>query len=277
MIITGLCAVGLFLGRSRIQRRPELPWALAALWVIYAATFLGVFNGVAGPWVHRPWPYLYLGLVILAAAGFQELLARIRQKDWATVSNGDGKALVAVVALFASVAVLFMGNTANDINEYTRFGGPWIAGADTRSTTPEILETASWLHGYAGDNARILADRDIQANMLAYANAYPVQHINTWELTETPAAITAKTLGQMYALKVGYVIVDERMATDLNLRGYWYGGTDPLALTQANPFPIETVTKLATEPWATPVHQTENLRVYAIDPIRLAEAYAATQ
>jgi hypothetical protein len=277
VIITGLCAVGLLLGRSRIQRRQELPWALAALWVLYAGTFLGVFNGVAGSWVHRPWPYLCLGLVILAAAGFHELLARIRQKDWTTVSNGDRKSLLAFVAVLASLAVLFMGNTANDSNDQSRFAGPWVAGAGTRSTTPEMLETASWLQTYAGDNARILADRDTEANMLAYANAYPVQHINTWELTETSAAITAKTLGEMYALKVGYVIVDQRMATDLNIRGYWYGGTDPQALTQVHPFPIEAVTKLAMEPWATQVHQTDNLRVYAIDPTRLAEAYAATQ
>ena len=157
------------------------------------------------------------------------------------------------------------------------FDGPWVAGSDARSTTPEMLATASWLHGYAGDNARILSDKDTAINMLAYANAYPVQHIDTWELTETTAPVTAKTLGAMYALEVDYVIVDERMATDLNLRGYWYGGRDPQAFTQTEPFPIAAVDRLATMPWASQVYATEHMRVYQIDRFGLAEAYLAVR
>ena len=282
VIITLLCAAGFFLGRIRFQHRPELRWALAAIYLLYPLTFIGVFNGVAGSWVHRPWPFLYVGIVILAAVGVQALLTEIRERDWGTTwrtttLTSHRKSLVATVAVLGSIGVLFMGNTANDVNDRNRFDGQWVAGSEARSTTPEMLAMASWLRGYAGDNARILSDKDTATNMLAYANAYPVQHIETWELTETTAPVTAKTLGAMYALEVDYVIVDQRMATDLNLRGYWYGGRDPQALTQTEPFPIAAVDRLATMPWASQVFATEHMRVYQIDRFGLAEAYLAVR
>jgi hypothetical protein len=173
-----------------------------------------------------------------------------------------------------STVVLLVGNTATSANDQYRFPGPWVAGADTRSSTPEMVAAADWLRQAAGPGARILSDKDTEDNFLAYAWAIPVLNVPAWDLTETTKPVSGGTLKELYQLDVQYVVVDLRMATSISLRGYWYGADDPLAFKQTKPFTYVEVTKLSTEPWAERVYASQDLQIYRIIRPILAGAVA---
>lgn len=285
VVITVLCVAGFLLTTPGLAARTEAPWLLAAIYLVYPITFLGRFNPALGEVMHRSWPYLYVGIAVLAAPGLRELATpsapgRHRGpggwREWLPrrLTLADQPRRVALGVAIAAVAVLLVGNTASSTNDQYRFPGPWIAGADTRSSTPDMVAAAEWLRRNAGTGARILSDKDTSDNFLGYAWAIPVTNVATWELTETTKPVSTATLRRMYQLNVQYVVVDTRMASSLNMRGYWYGNLDPSAFKQTGPFPYAAVTKLDHEPWADEVYRSTNFRIYWIDRSILASSVA---
>jgi hypothetical protein len=275
VIIMLMCAVGFRLSAKLFTWRLAGRWALATVFVIFPMTFLGVFSATAAPWVHRPWPFLYVGMSVLAAAGFVKLAdeavapppheARVR----AWVSR---RPTLIRVMLPVAIAILFIGNTSGDSTNFSRFPGRWIAGADTRSSTPEVIAAADWLLRTAGPGARVIADKDAAVNLMAYGQAYPIRNVAIWEITENVARPMQRTLADMYNKRVEYIAVDFRMATTMNIRGYWYVPWEPEAGNRTRPIPYAAVSKLQTMPWASRVYASENLRIYRIDRDKLAVA-----
>jgi hypothetical protein len=171
-----------------------------------------------------------------------------------------------------AIAILFIGNTSGDSTNFSRFPGRWIAGADTRSSTPEVIAAADWLLRTAGPGARVIADKDAAVNLMAYGQAYPIRNVAIWEITENVARPMQRTLADMYNKRVEYIAVDFRMATTMNIRGYWYVPWEPEAGNRTRPIPYAAVSKLQTMPWASRVYASENLRIYRIDRDKLAVA-----
>lgn len=270
-----LCFVGFFFARQEFAARPYVPWIIGIVCALYPVTFVGGFNLVLGEWMHRPWPFLYIGLSILAAAGVGHLAARKTEVS-PSLRGTSRYARMMAAAIIVGITVLLIGNTADSASDQYRFPGGWIAGSDTRVSTPELITAAKWLRQTAGADARILSDKDTSNNLLAYAWAIPVQPVATWELTETEKPVSKATLARMYEKGVQYVVVDMRMSTTLNARGYWYGNRDPQAFKQTTPFSAVAVTKLRTVPWASQVYASEHLRIYRIDHTALATAAGIT-
>jgi hypothetical protein len=275
LIVTALAVAGFRYGQTTYFRQwPQVRWLLAAFYAFYAFTFIGVFVAGQDEWVHRPWPYVYVGLSVLSAVGLVRLLEMSERADlaaWSIRVVGLALRRVTVLSILV-IVVLLIGNTAASSPNQDRFPGRWIAGADSRSGTTEMLEATQWFRKQAGANAQILSDKDTANNFFVYADAVPVADVAAWELTETEAPVTSVTLIRMAEMNVQYVVVDERISTSVSLRGFWYGTADPLARRQTTPFPGAAVNKLAAVPWASVVYQDTNLRIYKINHSALLAA-----
>jgi hypothetical protein len=93
----------------------ETPQRVVAAWIVTATILLlgsstfpdllgGAFEAIGRP--HRYWPYVYLGLVMCAAAGAQAIIRILRGKRWALVGAGATTLLFALPSpIIASVAL----------------------------------------------------------------------------------------------------------------------------------------------------------------------------
>lgn len=149
LLVIGLGIVGL-----RLMRRMKRP----ALGGVGAGRVRRAVRAVAAahPHAHRcpgrppQRPFTYLGVCLVAASGLALVIGRATQS--AGRLRVAGPLVIALV-----IGVVAIGNTASSVHEFDRFPGPWEAGADSRSLTPELLDTSAWLRGYDSDD-RVASD-----------------------------------------------------------------------------------------------------------------------
>jgi hypothetical protein len=254
-IVLVLLGVG-YLNRKRLRRCPPVANALLIISVCYLVSLPLLISANGLVWAHRSWPFLYLAMAPIVATGALRLVdAKLRWRSLAV----SGAALAGIMSM-----VMFVGNTANSVNEAVQFPVPDVLGAQSGSTTPQMLAASAWLESTAGPGARLVSDPNTAANMVLYAKATFVRQFPTWWLTFVTGSTDPRVVSQLQADDVQWLIVDRRMYTQVSLTGTIYNGNEPGAYAHTAPLPSSAWQSLTQQAWAHLAYSNSQIAIFHV-------------
>ncbi|HVU71681.1 MAG TPA: hypothetical protein VHE83_01850 [Mycobacteriales bacterium] len=261
-LLLTLLAAGV-LGRDRLRRAPAVRSALVALTLAYPLSIPLLTSARGLVWAHRSWPFLYIVMSPVLAAGLLLLADGPLGRHARRIVSGS--AVAAVLAAVCSV-VLLVGNTAVEVNEAVQFPVPDVLGAQAGSTTAEELAMAQWFGLNAGPGARFVTDPMTAANVVLYGTGTYVADFPTWGLTEATGGTDPRMLSRLRDERVGWLLVDRRMYEQVPLDGVFYDGREPGANAHTAPVTAQAWQALLGRPWAQLVYETPQVAVFHLTP-----------
>ncbi len=253
LVVNLLALLGVWQARGRLSE-PMFRW-LVAVAALYPLSVPLVLTSAGAPAAHRSWPFTWVFLAPLVAAGL--LLVVDAARSWLFPPVGRPLAILIV-------AVVLVGNTASEVHEEARFPGTFVAGSDARMLSSEVLELAAWLRQQPAPRSFI---SDIYTgNILAgYGRARYAKKFPTWDLLFYPSQPEPRVLDNLRSADVEYLVVDRRVSEVIFRGGYYVDRNEPLAGERAGPIPVAALDKLDELTWADKVYTSEHYDVYRFD------------
>jgi hypothetical protein len=261
VIVLGIIGVRLL---SRMSLRPRSgAWALAGFSLLYVAALPLVLTPSGAQGAHRSFPFTYLGICLVAAAGLAMVIGR------AATSTGRLRR-AAPLAVAVVIGIVTVGNTAANVNEFDRFPGPWEAGADSRARTDELDRAAAWLEGLDSDD-RVVTDLysgttlgvfGTTRDACAVAAACPGD-LAIWRFYDGQP-IRERDLRQLEEDGYRFLAVDRRMAEATPRSGFWFNRSEEGASEHEDPYPAAALSRLEGFTWLTKVYASSNYDLYEI-------------
>ncbi|MGX6603078.1 hypothetical protein ACWKSP_13195 [Micromonosporaceae bacterium Da 78-11] len=238
--------------------------AMLVLGAFYFPAALLILTPSGAEGARRSWAFSYLGIAVVVAPVVVRLLdrsaRRLRQRG----------ALLTGATLLAACMVMLVGNTAAGMNPSYRFPGPPVFGSDTRSSTPEVMAAASWLHETQGRRVRIVADRYSGLIFGSYGEANPATGSVTFPtfdlyLAQPGQAMPPALIRQLRDWKFRYLIVDRRMARQVPENKIYFETNEPIAHDDRPAFTIGQLTKFDDLPWTIKIYDSGDIAIYRFD------------
>lgn len=261
VIVLGIIGIRLLM---RMATRPRsATWGLAGFALLYVAALPLVLTSTGAQGAHRSFPFTYLGVSVVAAAGLALVIGKL--------SDARGRwRRTAPLAVALLIGVVTVGNTAANVNEYDRFPGPWEAGADSRARTDELDRAAAWLRGY--DSAdRVVADLYTGTSLGVFGTVRPSCAVAAscpgdlaiWRFYDGQP-IRPSDLRELKAQGYRFLAVDRRMAEATPRSGFWFNRGEEGAFEHLKPYPKEALARLEGFTWLTKVYASTNYDLYEI-------------
>lgn len=260
-IALGILGIRLLL---RMSRRPSsAAWGLVGFSALYVAALPFVLTQSGAQGAHRSFPFTYLGVSLVVAAGLASLIGSASQR------TGRARAL-RQTGILALIAVILVGNTAANVNEFDRFPGPWEAGADSRSHTAELDRAATWLRSFDSED-RLVADLYTGTTLgiegttraaCAVAAACPGD-LAIWRFYDGQP-IRERDIEVLRRDGYRFLAVDRRMATTTPRSGFWFNRGEEGAF-EREPYEAAALARLEGFPWLRKVYASTNYDLYEID------------
>jgi hypothetical protein len=261
VIILGVAGLRLL---RRMTKRPRSgAWALAGFSVLYVVALPLVLTQTGAQGAHRSFPFTYLGITLIAAAGLASFIGRTAAADGRRRRLGS-------LAVATIIAIVTVGNTAANVNEFDRFPGPWEPGADSRAITPELTDAARWLRSFESDD-RVVADLysgtsfgvyGTMRDACAVAAACPGD-LAIWRFYDGQP-IRSRDLEQLRADGYRFLVVDKRLGERTPRSGYWFNRAEEGAFEFDEPYGAEAISRLEGFGWLTKIYASTNFDLYSI-------------
>jgi hypothetical protein len=255
---------GIVRRRHRVRRFG--PWTpmrtgLSLFGLLYfpSVPFILVSSGAEG--ARRSWAFTYLGLAVLVTPVILNLLDVQRRR------SPVRRRAVNAAAVTAS-CVLLVGNVAAGLDEDYRFPGPYVFGSDTRSITPELVSTADWFRQHIGTGQLIVTDRYTGLAFVRDADAWtaaPSAGFPTYDLYFHDGRPSSQLVRELSSSRYAYLVVDQRMATELPAIGVFFEPDEPFAYGSVNPVSTQTLVQYENYPWTTLIFQSDDYAIYRFD------------
>jgi hypothetical protein len=252
-------AVGTWLAS---RRRVDPLWILSALLAASYILLLPFALTVAGEAIpHRSSATTLVGVALLAGVGLPRLGAattRALRRRWAAGDATSGQ----VWALAAAALALLCGSYGIGVNVDSMFGGHFVLLSDDRSVTQENIGVARWILDHDGPGRVVLADSRDEVVLEAWGRARPGPSRLAWETffpAQGPPPAVARADVRAH---VRFIVVDDRMATQIPPQGYYFSSGYEPAVPQ--PLPSASLTKFKDDSWLRLVHRTEHYAVYQV-------------
>lgn len=263
LLAIGLGIIGIGLMR-RMRRTPSSgAWALAAFAGLYVLSLPLILTPTGAQGAHRSAPFTYVGVCLVAGSGLAWIIGRSAESEGRLRRAGP-------LAIAAVIGVVVIGNTAASVNEFDRFPGPWEAGSDSRSLTPELADAATWLRGY--DSAdRVVADiysgtalgvLGTTRDSCAVAASCPGD-LEIWRFYDGQT-VRGSDLALLRSEGYRFLVVDRRMVSSTPRSGYWFNRDEEGAFEHDEPYPKEVLARLESFRWLTKVYASDSFDIYEI-------------
>ena len=238
--------------------------ALAVLGLVYFPSTIFILSAAGSEGARRSWAQSWVGLAIFAGPAAVWLLgwAGNRRRLWSRVSAR------AVLAL--GLVVIIVGGVAAGQDAVYRFPGPYLFGSDARDETPELDAMSQWFLNRFGAGNNVVTDRYtglIEASYGLQNTGFPSAGFPIWDLyTSSPDQSVGPPflLEELQYSKYLYLIVDERMATNVPEVGTYFEGVEPsdLITPTGKSFFAGRLGKFNTVQWMYKVFASDNYAVY---------------
>jgi hypothetical protein len=258
-----LVLVGILRHRSIGTSQP-LRYCIFAVAVGYPLSLPLEFTNTGLVWAHRLWPYLYIGVAIVAATAIHQLTKENPlpgRSRWRPLPPGTSTA--AIVGL---LSLILIGNTATEVNAQTQFPNQQIYAGAASLDSPAYLQVAAWFTAHAPSGTRFVSDPDVAVDLISYTDEQAISTFQTWLLTESTGQVPASVLATLGHEHIAYLIVDRRMYSQVPARGYIYEPYEPHAFAEHQPVPIAAWSALQRQPWAKQVYVSGSLVVFQLTP-----------
>ena len=238
--------------------------ALAVLGLVYFPSTIFILSAAGSEGARRSWAQSWVGLTVFIGPAAVWLLgwAGSRRRLWSRVSAR------AVLAL--SLVVIIVGGVAAGQDAVYRFPGPFWYGTDARDETPELDAMSQWFLDRFGAGNNIVTDRYtglIEASHGLQNTGFPSAGFPIWDLySSKPGQPVGPPflLEELQYSKFLYLIVDERMATDVPEVGAYFEGVEPndLITSAGKSLFAGRLGKFNTVQWMYKVFASDNYAVY---------------
>ncbi|MCU0490148.1 MAG: hypothetical protein MUD01_00970 [Chloroflexaceae bacterium] len=226
--------------------------AIAALAypVSQAARFTDLGLQIAG----RTVEFLFLPIALVVAVLLVERRWRQRVGSW--------RGLVTLGML-----VLFVGGVVLGWPRWARYPERYLVAADTRSIEAEGLSMATWAYSHLGPNNRIAADRVNGLLLGSYGEQYPVSL--AYDKANVPRLFFAPQIDveELRALREGqlrYLVVDQRLSTQLPISGIYFELGEPNMNRHTRPIPAASLAKFDRFANARLLYDSGNIQIYEV-------------
>lgn len=240
--IAGLGAAGLLtlaipvgLDRLRSLKAPSsLALALALISLAYPASLVARLTPTGSEAAGRSLGFIFFGLAFVVALAVTsagdaivERARRLRPPiGWSVLPDRSLRLERAWhVALAALVVTVTLAAGVIGAAPASRFPGPYLVGADSRSIDNQSVDAATWVRETLGPNRRIAADRVNRLLMGTYARADVVFHgatgIETWQIFVS-SGVGATEVARIARTRTEYIVIDRRLSTSLPLIPFYY-------------------------------------------------------
>ena len=275
-----MAVVALFTVRNRIKERllpngrrrallasgptRSILCALILLGLVYFPSTLLILTSAGAEGARRSWADSWIGLTISISPIVVMLLTWVgnRINLWSRVFGRAGLALLMVVVI--------IGGTAAGLDPIYRFPGPYLFGSDTRSESPELDAMTQWFLKRFGAGNNVVTDRQtglVIASAGLQNTAFPSAGFPTYDLYADPPG---QPIGPSYLLaelqysKYLYLVVDERMATDVPVIGVYFEPDEPVSYVSAQGKSLFAgkLGKFDNVQWMYKVFASDNYSVY---------------
>jgi hypothetical protein len=262
-------AVAIWLLLQRRRCHPSAALGLYGLGLLYFASLPLMLTQGGNEAARRSWSFSYVGLAVLLAPSIPWLLRQTSAPRGASVlPRYAGYAGIATL-----LAVLLVGNTAATTNELYRFPGAVVYGSDTRTITPELLDTVRWFRDTYGTQQLVIADRGTALAFAGFGDEWTAtgwSGLPIWQLYLSSQPPSTALLHTLRNERYGFLIIDRRMVQFLPWIGFYLTAGEPLSHVRSRPPPRESIERYEQLPWAIKIYQTEHLEIYRLDYSALA-------
>jgi len=253
-----------------------LPFGLLILWQHYRRNALAVTLGIASllyplsqafrftnfgaEITDRAAAFLFLPVAFLLTL-FIAHFWPTRMRSWRATS-----------LVTCALAAVFLGGVIIESGpSWSSFAGPYLVGADTRSITPEGIQTASWALSYLGPDNQVGADRINQFLMLAYGDQRIVASTNTG--VDISSVFFSPRFGPQEAATlqqahIRYLVVDLRLSTSVPLYGFYFDDGEPGAFAYVRPISRADLTKFNAVPQLNRIYDSGDIVIYEVRALR---------
>ncbi|HEX8067870.1 MAG TPA: hypothetical protein VF520_15225 [Thermoleophilaceae bacterium] len=226
-----LALAGIALGARAVWRRFEpLAAALVTVALAYPLTLPLRLTEAGTEISNRASEFVFVGVALLGA------LALVERR----------RAAFATPLVVAAAGIAFVGGVVIGTARWARLPGGYLVSADERSVEPEGRLAARWARQELGTRNRIFADR---VNGLLMGSI-GLQDPQVGEILGRPVSelLTAPTVDDDVRLaisadRIGYLVVDKRLATGLPEVGFYFEREEPGAYRHRRPLGLGGLVK----------------------------------
>ena len=249
-------------------------WGFAAVGAMFFGSMPMLLTSGGAEGAHRSWGFSFIGIAVLC--GFAWSVGRRTPgplaKKWSTVAVRMAKPAVRLGLATAVYVVLALGGAALGVNVSHRFPGSTNVGDDARAASNEGRAVADWFAGNVPADTPVMADRYVSTlvGSLGRMSALrPSRTFPIWEMYMNPEPVRPEVLKQIWDSKIGYFVVDSRMATTLPKAGIWFVRDEP-GRGQRTLVPQAALDRFNCLPWLKGVFGSGTLTVYEVDRAALS-------
>ncbi|NJL06195.1 MAG: hypothetical protein HC911_15080 [Chloroflexaceae bacterium] len=207
------------------------------------------FSSSGAEMTGRLWTFVYVFQAVALGILLREAwLAGVRR--WLLRLGGP---LLFVLLFIASI-------TAGWPPYWGRLPGPYLVSASERSVTPEGIAAGQWA-AQLGRGKRWATDFTHYMMVGAYGAQDPI--FNASAVLLTPTMGDAERDFVRWA-DLDFILIDERLSTDLPQRGYFFDGDDPDIFRYTEPLERDLLTKYQRTPGVSRIYDSGNLVIYTV-------------
>jgi hypothetical protein len=238
--------------------------ALTALGLMYFPSTLFLFSAAGSEGARRSWAESWIGLAIFVSPTAELLLG------WAKNRHGLLSRVSARAALTLGMVLVIIGGVAAGLDVVYRFPGPFLYGSEARDETPEVDAMSQWFLNRFGAGNNVVTDLFtglVEASYGLQNTGFPSAGFPTWDLyTDSPDQPIGPPflLAELQSAQYLYLIVDERMATNVPQVGAYFEGVEPdnLITPAGKSIFAGRLGKFNTVQWMYKVFESDNYVVY---------------
>ena len=263
----------------RRLRGSSLAILLGFVAMAYPVTLVGRLTPTGSEAAGRTQAFVSLGLsfvVALAVVQLAELRPEALVGPARRLRAAVGLALrwpvrVAWRAGFAvAILTITLGGVVLGTAPQTRFPGPFIVVADTRSITDEGVDTALWERAVLGPDRRIAADRVNRLLAGSYGQAHVVflssDGVETWQLFLSPS-VGPDEIATISKAHIEYLVIDRRLSSGLPLVPFYYEEGEIQKGNHTEPVAPRVLGKWDTAAGVDRIYDSGNIQLYDVEPV----------
>lgn len=273
-----LLTFGILLGLVPLIRRyrdSSLALLLGVIALAYPASLLGRLTPTGSEAAGRSLGFVFLGLAFVGAIGVvavaETLAGRVRgTRDpvRGTIRGSPARSEPAWRGAFVVVVIVtILGGAVIGAAPATRFPGPYLVGADTRSIDNESTSAAQWARQLLGPHRRIAADRVNRLLMGSYGEADIVFQgsvgIDTWQIFLS-AGVGPTEIARLKDAGIEYLVIDRRLSSSLPLVPFYYEEDEILDAPHTTPVALSILEKWDAVSQVDRIYDSGDISLYDV-------------
>ncbi len=267
------------LWRNR-RRIGSTPWAFAVVGAMFFGSMPMLLTAGGAEGAHRSWGFSFIGIAVVCgfAWSFGPRTPGVLAARWSRAALTLAQPRFRVSAAVAVYIVLVFGGAALGVNVSHRFPGSANVGDDARAASNEGRAVADWFATHVPADTPVMADRYVSTlvgsigrmSALRPSKTFPI-----WEMYMSPGPVRPEVLKQIWDSKIGFFVVDSRMATTIPKSGTWFVKDEP-GRGANTVVPQAALDRFNCLPWLKGVFAAGTLTVYGVDRGALSRTKAVS-